>query len=79
MIELGLGFILGALFVGLCKSSIILNYEEDLQTLEKENQELTAKLNKVLKINESLNKENERFRNRISELLEKLGVYCGRS
>lgn len=74
MIEFSIGLVTGIITIGIYKSGAIIQYEEERRELIEENKELTAKLNKVLKRNESLNNENERFKNRIIELLGKLGV-----
>ena len=74
MLELTIGFLLGILLISFLKSASVSDYMEEADNLRKENQELKEKLNKVLKRNGELSEQNERFKTRIIELINKLGV-----
>ena len=74
MLELGIGFLLGILLISFLKSASLGDYMEEVHNLREENQELKEKLNKVLKRNGELSEQNERFKTRIIDLINKLGV-----
>lgn len=74
MLELVIGFLIGIFIISIFRAGVISGYMDDVDNLEKENQELKEKLNKVLKRNGELSEQNERFKTRIIELINKLGV-----
>ena len=74
MLELAIGFLIGIFAIGLFRAGVISGYMDDVDNLEKENQELKEKINTLVKRNSQLDGENTRYKNRIMDLINKLRV-----